>query len=119
MVMHEDISQDGEIMGYGGFVDSGGEQLADLIIPEIGLAVVSGKCQIVRVAKLIDEPAGLEFLGLTHVKWVLPFLHRHLSTGNSQLRRRRYRCHPGKFLKLPRSHSDLSLDAGVGASATK
>jgi hypothetical protein len=39
--MHEDISQDGEVVGFGGFVDPGGEKLADLIVLEIWLAMVS------------------------------------------------------------------------------
>ncbi len=41
------------------------------------------------VVSLIDEFAGFEFPGLAHNCLVLPILHRHMNTGNSQLRRRR------------------------------
>ena len=41
--MHEHICQDGEVVSFCGIVDPGGEQLADLIVLEIGLAMESGE----------------------------------------------------------------------------
>ena len=82
MIGHKYVSQDNEVVEFGSFVYSPGQEFADLVLLKIWLAIEGRECELVRISRIVPGFSSLMLdLPFAHVmSFTLRNLHRRATS---------------------------------------